>query len=417
MIRVHQLVRVSRACLRPGSPQTLIGVSAYCAYLAFLSIREIEALGDTAYVHLCVSLATAGAWIGVGVGRAATWPGAAFTPAYIPALGVVATQAVVLALGLNGAAAWIGGLDPWPLTTFGLLAAATGLASGRAQPALTSYLVLCLVILVPCGPLLGSAPLPIHGAESAVASVLAIAAAAAILVWFAFRLRAPGVTSRSPSALGWFGWPTAVKLLTNRLREPSIRRIAVMSGTLAAVCTYAHRLGGLDWRDGPLIVLVATVCAHLGATGTSASLHRGTLPATAWLLLSGVAKTRTDAARPMLWAIVADSMFAAGVFTAVTIVLGPDWHLVEMMLVALAACHAYLVAACPSRWLLSSRLSAFVATPAVVATTWAAWDLVVWSLPTAITACVLSGVAAVYLGGIGMGRIDLDPVPATEPAS
>ena len=133
------------------------------------------------------------------------------------------------------------------------------------------------------------------------------------------------------------------------------------------------------------------------------------------MVLSGGAKSRSAAARRMLWGVVATSFLAAGVFTAVTIALGPDWHLVEMMLVSWGACHAYLAAASPSRWLLSSRLSVFVATPAVGAITLVAWSLVSWNLPTALAVCVLSGVAAVYVGGLGMGRIDLDPVPDTQP--
>jgi len=193
-------------------------------------------------------------------------------------------------------------------------------------------------------------------------------------------------------------------------------RIAALSSVLAAGCTFAHRLPVLEWRDGPLIVVIGGVWANVGVAGTSASLPRGPVPGTAWLLISGTAKTRFDAARRTLWHIIADSMFAAGVFTAFTIALGPDWHLVEMMLVAIAACHAYLAAACASRWLLSSPLSVLVATPAVMAIAWAVWTYGTWGLPTAIAACALSAVAAVYIGALGMGRINLDPVPYAESA-
>ena len=193
-------------------------------------------------------------------------------------------------------------------------------------------------------------------------------------------------------------------------------RIAFTSGILAVGCTFAHRLPGLEWRDAPLIVVIGSVCANLGATATSISLPRGPLPGVAWLLLSGAAKTRSAAARRMLWGIVGDSLFAAGVFAAITIALGPDWDLVAMMLVTLAACHTYLAAACRCRWLLSSRLSVLVATPAVVAIAWAAWAYGPWDLPTALAACMLSAIAAVYLGGLGMGCIDLDLAPHAEPA-
>ena len=191
-------------------------------------------------------------------------------------------------------------------------------------------------------------------------------------------------------------------------------RIAVVSGLLATGCTMAYRHPALEWRDSSLIIIMGSVCAILGATGISASYLRGPVPGVARLLLFGAAKDRSDAARRTLLSIVANSFFACGVFTAVTIALGPEWHLVEMMLVALAACHAYLAAACPSRWLLSRRLAALVAAPTVVAITWTAWSHIPWALPTAFAACLLTGIAAVYLGGIGMARIDLDPVPLEE---
>ena len=417
MTRAHQLIAVVRACFRPASPLTLIGVSAYGAYLAWLAMREIDVAGNTAYIHLCLALATAGAWIGACVGRAARWPGSRFTPAFIPMLGFVAAFAAVSALGLNGATAWIGGLDPWPLAALGTLATAAGLAGGCAQPSLTKYLCLCVLILVPLTPLLGpDLPLPIHGAEGAVTSVVALAGATALLVRFAFRLRGSDVTSPSSSALSRPWWPARAGLLPNRLSEPSMGRIAFTSGILAVGCTFAHRLPGLEWRDAPLIVVIGSVCANLGATATSISLPRGPLPGVAWLLLSGAAKTRSAAARRMLWGIVGDSLFAAGVFAAITIALGPDWDLVAMMLVTLAACHTYLAAACRCRWLLSSRLSVLVATPAVVAIAWAAWAYGPWDLPTALAACMLSAIAAVYLGGLGMGCIDLDLAPHAEPA-
>ena len=414
MTRARQLIAVARTCFRPASPWTMTGVSAYGAYLAWLALREIGAVGDTAYIHLCFALATAGSWIGACVGHAARWPGSRFTPAFIPALGIVAALAAVSALGLTGAAAWIGGLDPWPLAALGTLATAAGMAGGCARPSLTACLFLCLGILAPLGPLLGpGVPLPIYGAAGAVSSVVALAAATFLLVRLAFQIRAPDVTSSSPSAPRRHKWPANAKLLPKRLSEPSMRRIAVTSGMLAAGCTLAHRLPGIEWRDAPLIIVIGSICANLGATGASASLPRGPLPGVAWLLLSGAAKTRSAAARRMLCGIVADSLFAAGVFTAITIALGPDWHLVAMMLVALAACHTYLAVACRCRWLLSSRLSVLVATPAVVLIAWAAWAYGPWDLPTALAACMLSALAAVYLGGLGMGRTDL--APNTEP--
>lgn len=415
MTHVRQLFAVARACFSPASPQTIIGVSTYGGYLVWLAIHEVAFVGDTVYIHLTVAVATAGAWIGNSVGRIARWPGAAFTPSLVAVLGIVATLAGVSALGLNGAAAWLSGLDTVPVAQFGPFALAAGLACGRTRPMLAMYLLLCLGILIPLGPLLKpEVPLPGSGEASTLAAGAAFVAATALITQFAHGLSSRnGGSSQCASSPPWR--TTTANLLFSRPGEPTVRRVTITSGLLAAGCTIAHRWG-LEWQDATLISVIGAVCTILGTTSPSASLPRGPLPDASWLLLSGIAKTRPHAARRVLWRIVTDSLFAAGVFTAVTVVLGPDWRLVEMMLVALAACHAYLAAACPSRWLLSSRLSVFVATPVVVAVAVAAWDLVHWDLPTAFAACVLSGVAAVYVGGIGMGRIDLDPVPNTEPA-
>ena len=411
------MIALAWASFRPTSPLTLIGVSTYGAYLAWLVVRETDTVGDAAYIHLCFALATAAAWAGGCVGRVARWHGARFTPEVIPALGVVATVVTVLALCLNWAVAWVADLDAWVFAPFAMFATAAGLAGGFWQPALVKYLYLCMWILLALAPVLSRGmPLPLHG-EFNLPSVTALLAAIALLVHFVYALRRPGlpVTAMSVPTPVWRRATSG--LLPNRFSEPSMRRIAISSGILAVGCTFAHRLPGFEWRDGPLILLIGGVCANLGAAGTSVSLPRGPLPGAAWLCTSGIAKSRSHAARRMLCCIVVDSLFAAGVFTAVTVALGPDWHLVEMMLVALAACHAYLAAACPSRWLLSNRLSAFVATPAVVAIAFVVWNLGPWNLAAATAACVLSGVFAVYLGGIGMGRVDLDPIPHTEPAS
>ena len=416
MTRVRSTMAIVWAGFRPASPPTWIGVSAYGAYLAWLAIREINTVGDAVYIHLCVAVATAAAWTGACVGRIARWPGARFTPALMPALGVVAAAVVVAVLCLNGAVAWIAGFHPWALAPFGTFATAVGLAVGVWRPASIKYLFVCMWILLALASVLSrSVPLSLD-ARFGLASVAALAAATALFVHFVCVVRRPRMAPPPTSAPtpAWRGAP--VGALPNRLSEPSLHRIALSSGVLAVCCTFAHRLPGFDWRDGPLILLIGGVCANLGASGNSASLPRGPLPGAAWLLVSGIAKTRSHAARRVLWRIVADSLFAAGVFTAVTVALGPDWHLVEMMLVALAACHAYLVAACPSRWLLSNRLSVFVATPAIVAIALAAWSLAPWNLPTGLAAFVLSGVAAVYVGGIGMARVDLDPILDAKPA-
>lgn len=414
MIRARHLVAVSRACFRPTSAAALIGVTTYVAYLAWLSTSEINAIGATAYLHLSVTLATGGAWVGACLGRAANWSGSVFTGAFVPTLVLAGALAATSVLGINVVAGYVAGMDPWSLAALGSFATAAGLAIGRARPESTLYLFLILGGLVPIGPVIGPLlPLPVSGTTGVMLSVAAPVAAIALLAWFAYRLQAPIVSSDSlrPTSMAM------ARVLPNWLSEPTLPRVAIWSGLLAAGCTVAHRHAGLEWRDSTLIAVIGSMCAVLGVTGTSVSLSRGPLPGIAWLFLWGSARYRRSAGRRVLSGIFANHLFAAGVFTAVTIALGTDWHLVEMMLVALAACHAYLAAVSPNRWLLSSPFSVLVSTPAVGAIAWAAWTPFAWALPTALAAFLLSGLAAIYLGSIGIGRVNLDFPPPAEPAS
>jgi len=330
----------------------------------------------------------------------------------------VAALAAVFALVLNCAVAWAGGLNPLPFTSLGTLAVAAGLAGGCRQPALTKYLFLGVVILDTLawsfGPVV---PLLIREATDTMPLIVVLAAGAGLVFWFAKQLRSPRVVSAFPSTTRGLPWNTTATRVRRRLWELSTPQIALTSGMLAAGCTVAHRLPALGWGDNALIVAIGGVCANLSVAGTSVALPRGPLPTAARLLLSGAAKSRFHAARQTLWGVVYGSMFAAGVFAGIAIALGPDWHVVEMMLVALAVCHAYLLAACGSRWLLSSRASVLVATPTVVAISAGAWAYGPWGLPTAFGACVLSALGAVYLGGLGMARIDLDPAHPLEPTA
>ena len=405
----RQMVGIVRACFCTLSPQTLVGVS-YAGYLVWLELAGIEGGGGTIDIHMCIAPAIAGMWIGSCVSTVAAWPGTRFTPAFVTKFSIVAALAAVSALALTGLLGWIGGLDPRPFAALGTLTMIAGIASGCTWPSFTMYLFVGAAILLPFASPSGSAvPLPPIGSVGAAGATIVLAATTVLLVRIALRLRVTRVISLSTST------PRRPdKLLRNRLWEPSMPRVAVWSGALAAGCTFAHRLPTSEWRDIPLIVVIGSLFANLTATGTSLALPRGPLPGTARLLLSGIAHSRADAGRRMLWRIVADSAFAAGVFTAVAIALGPDWHLVEMMLVALAACHAYLATACGSRWLMSSRLSVLVATPVVVAIAGVVWVSGPWGLPAAIAAFVLSAVAAVYVGALGMARVDLDLAPYPE---
>lgn len=415
MIAGHQLLACARACFRL-TPLTLAGVFVYGAYLVWLAMRHIDVLGDTTYMLFLAALAAAGSLIGGCASQAAQWPGVRFVPKFVPTIATVAAFAAVCAFAANCAAAWAGGLNPLPFTTLGTLTVAAGLAGGCARPALTKYLFLALTILHALGPSLDPvAPRLIRDATGTMPSIVALAAATALVLWFVQQIRFPRVVSTFPSDARRLFWNTSAIRFRSRLGELSMPQIALISGMLAAGCTFA-RLPGLEWRDDALIVAISGVCANLSVTGTSIALPRGPISSAARLLLSGAARSRSHAARQTLRDLVYVSMFAAGLFAAIAIALGPDWHVVEMMLVALAACHAYLLAACGSRWLLSSRASVFVATPTVVAISAALWACGPWGLPTAFAACVLSALGAVYLGGLGMARIDLDPARPVEPA-
>ena len=408
MIPTCQLVATARACFRPAAPLTLLGVAAYISYLAWLAFWEVQEIGDAAHIHFGLALATAGAWIGARVGEMTRWPAAPFHPPFVLALCSIAAFACVAALALNGVAVAIGGLHPYRFVPFAALTLSAGLVGGCARPALTRYLTLCLIALIPLGPLQfrAAATLPEPGF---VWSMAALVGTVATLLAFVVVVRTSDVASLSSPTMSRFSRIVVASLSPSPLHEPSIHRIAIVSGLLATGSIYAHGLPGLDWRDGPLMVLIGTVCASLGATSASASLPRGPLPGASWLLQSGVARTRSHAGRRMLRRIVTDSIWAAGIFAAVATTLGPNWHVVEMMLVALTACHLYLAAACFSHWLLTNRLSVFVATPVVAGLAWAAWHLVPWALSTALAACVASAIIAVYVGSFGIGRIDLDP--------
>ena len=410
----RQLTALARTCFRPSSSQALIGI--FCAaYLAWLATGGVNAIGTTAYVHLYFIPAVAGAWIGGCAGRIARWPGSRFSTPFGPTFGLVSALAGILVLAAMGLIAWISGLNGWPVVALEPLSMTAGLVSGCAKPATTTYVFLGLAILVASTTLLDArVSVPSIPIGCAFAMVVMFAIATPLIVRFTFQIGVSAPPLR-PSRPRRQSWPPA-HLQGHRFSGSSMGRVAVWSGLLATGCSFAHRLPTFEWRDGPLIVVIGSVCANLGVTSTSASFVRGPLPGVAWMLLSGVAKTRSDAGRQILWGVVANSAFAAGVFVALSLVFGPDWHLVEMMLVALAACHAYLAAACHSRWLLSSRLSVLVATPTVVALSAAAWVYGPWGLPTALAACLLTGVAAVYLGAVGMARIDIDP-PPLDPAS
>ena len=415
MIRSRPLVNVAVACFRLASLQTVVGVSVYSACVAWISTQYIEPFGTTCYAHFCFALATLGAWVGGSTGRAAKWPGAVLTPGYLAALGTAASAVAGVGVGFNLAAAWIGGLDPWPLTIIGTLAFSGCLVAGYARPVLAVCLFIGTAAMIALGPALGPDALMLPDSISHPAwSAAAVLATVGFLTRFVFMLRTPHGARRRPTVRGPPLAMFAKRLFPPQLWEPSIHRVAVVFGVLAAGSSLAQRAFALEWRDTTWVIVIGLMCTHLGATGASMSLPRGPLPGVSRLMLVGAAGTRAAAGRRMVRKIVEDSFFAAGVFAAVTIALGPDLRLVEMVLVALAACHVYISLASRSRWLFSSRLSGAVAAPAVVAVSIAGWSIGPWGLPTALAACALSGVVAIYLGGYGIGRLDLDVSSALE---
>ena len=409
MTHPRQLLMVARACFCNASSQTLIGV-LYAVYITLLATGAIGAGGNLDHIDLCLASAVVGAWIGACLGRGASWSEARFTPAFVSALGMVSAFVAVLALGVISLLASISGLDPNPMAALGAPAIYAGIATGCARSS-TMYVLVGGGVLISFVSPLGSLPLPTVSLVGVAAAVIVLFPATMLLGRIAFRLRAPNVAFPSTSTRR-----TPSKLIWHRPLEPPMRQIAVLSGLLAAGCTFAQRIPGFEWHDGPLIIVIGSVCVSLAATGTSVLLPRGPLAGAAWLLLTGIARTRADAARRVLWRIVANLSFAAGVFTAVSVALGRDWRLVEMMLVAVTACHLYLAPACSSRWLMSSHLSVFVAAPVVVALAWTHWAIGGWGMPSTLAAYVLTAVFAVYLGGLGIGRIDLDIAPRAAPA-
>ena len=415
MTRCRSLVNAAVACFRPTSLPTVVGVSVYTAGVMWISTQYIEPFGTTCYAHFCFALAALGAWVGVATGRVAKWPGAVLTPGYLATLGTAASVVASVGIGFNLAAAWIGGLDPWPLTIIGTLAFSICMVVGYARRVLAPCVYLGAAAMIPLGSALGPDALTLPDSISRLEwSAAAVLATACLLARFVFMLRTPYRARRRPAVRGLPLAMVAERFLRPQLWEPSIHRVAVVFGVLAAGCSLAQRAFALEWRDAAWVTLIGLMCAHLGATGASMSLPRGPLPGASWLMLVGAAGTRAAAGRRMVRKIVEDSFFAAGVFAAVTIALGPDLRLVEMVLVALAACHVYISLASRSRWLFSSRLSGAVAAPAVVAVSIAGWSIGPWGLPTALAACALSGVVAVYLGGYGIGRLDLDVSSAPE---
>lgn len=401
MNRVRLLMRTPAACFWP-TPRTRVAGIGYAAYLVWLAAWEIERLGTTSYLYLFFAAAVLGAWLGARVAIARVWIGAALTPGYRVVVGCSAGGFAALGIGAIVATGWFGGLDAVPLLSFGGMALSVFLVCGAASPVLGFYLLggACFASLLV--PVFGRNAWPTGTSEVA----MAWTALATVCSWglFAALLRRP--RPLHGASLSNFAAPRLIA--PRHIWQPSAHRVGALAGLLGAGCAHVQRSLGTEWKDAVSMLVIGSMCAHFGSVGASVSFPRGPLPSASWLLVVGANGSRTGVGRRVLSKVVVDSVYAAGVFSGVLFVLGADFHLLEMLLLALAACHLYLAGASGSRWLMSSRYSAAVAAPVVVALSGAAWFFGPWGLPASIAACFVTGVIAIYIGGIGIGRLDLD---------
>ena len=192
------------------------------------------------------------------------------------------------------------------------------------------------------------------------------------------------------------------------LGPPSLVRVALVVGGLAVCAALVQRAPGAGLLDETWVVLIGSVCvATSGASGTSLALPRGVLPGASRLLLLGAAD-RAGVGRRAQRRILGDAVVATAVFAATAVVLGLDARLVEMVLLGFGCSGLYAAGAARFRWLMAERASALVATLVVVAMAAAAWTLGLQGLPAALGVWIAGAVAAVFLGGTGIGRLDLD---------
>lgn len=191
------------------------------------------------------------------------------------------------------------------------------------------------------------------------------------------------------------------------LWEPSFVRVASVFGVLALGAAMLQRVLGADLEDEPWLLLIGGVCVNTCATGASIAMPRGPLAGASRLFLLGAAG-RKGVGRRVQWKIARDALCGVAVFAAGAAVFGLDPRLLAMVLVGFACTALYLAAAGGVRWLMASRLSGLVATPVVVALTLAAWELGFFGLPGAAAFWVAAVAAAVFAGGVGIGRLDFD---------
>lgn len=392
------------ACFRPTSPPTVVGAAGFAAYLVWMALHFMDALGTTAFVHLLFAVTTLGGWVGGCVRRVRAWPTVVLIPGYGAASAAPALVVAFGGFGCIAATAWLGGLPPWPFAAVGVLTLSVSMVAGLVLPGTgaVAHLAMWLVAI----PGLSWRP----DAVSLGAVVPDAAWVAGAAVGTAGMLRLLAVPGRFGARASRWRDPWAAMRIarTGALWPPSLVRVASIFGALAIGAALVQRALGADLLDETWVVFIGGMCvATAGATGNSLALPRGPLPGASWLLLLG-ASGRAGVGRRVQRRILGDVVVATVVFAVVALALGVDLRLVEIVLVGFGCSGLYAAGAARFQWLMTDRLSALVATPIVVAMAVAAWKLGLQGLPTALGVWIAGAVAAVGLGGTGIGRLNFD---------
>ena len=404
MTTIRQTATMAAACFRPTTPRTIAGAVVYGAYFGWLAAAVAPKLGTTTFVHMLFAVGTLGAWVGGCVARVRTAPAVVLVPGYGRATTVAATVVAFAGFGCNAVVAELVGLDVVPFAAFGFAALSVSLVVGLLVPGVAVYVHIAMW--------LATIPADFWGRDAVVFEGMGyptgISLAAAVIGGGAF--------FSAFAVPGWFRRPTvrgearALQLpdrWSGRLWEPSFVRLGAVFAALAVGGAVFERVLDTGLADRQWIVLIGTACANAAATGASVALPRGPLAGAARLLLLGAAG-RSGVGRRVQWKIARDGALAVAVFAALAVALGLDLRLVEMVLVGFACTSLYLAVAGSVQWLMASRLSGLVATPVVVGLALAAWEFGSWGLPGAAAFWIVALGAAVFLGGMGIGRLDFD---------
>ena len=397
----RQTAMMAAACFRPAAAATVAGAAAYAAYLAWLALGLGAELGTTASVHLLAATATLGAWVGGCTARVRSWSNSALVPGYRSAATVPALVLAVAGLAGNALVAWSCALDVWMFVAFGLLALSGSMVGGLLFPGAAVYGHMGMWLVAIAGRFSDRDAVDLAGLAPTGTWIAAVVCGIGLLCVFA----SPGRAVR-PASPGGVRLPGVLRR-GRRVWEPSFVRVASVFGVLAVGAALVQRVLGGNLEDGTWMVLIGGLCANTGATGASVALPRGPLAGAARLFLLGAARRR-GVGRRVQGKIAGDAVSAVAVFGALALAFGVDLRLVEMVLVGFACSSLYLAAASGVRWLMASRLSGLLATPVVVGLALAAWEFGSWGLPAAAAFWIAAVAAAVFAGGIGIGRLDFD---------